>query len=119
MMGYSRTLPTVYAVEWEHDRIIKIGYSINQRWRNFVARGARVVTLMEFDDKVDALVFEQRAKAGLDAFCRPAFASADQAISRLGIGGGGWRECYRLPGDLTTREVLDQCNNEMEASNAR
>lgn len=96
-MTYKRTVPTVYAVLLPGE-IVKVGVSRVQRWRNFVARGAIVLELCEFpDDRAGAKAafrVESKLKAMLSEIYPYGFASAEEARPALGIGGGGWSECF-------------------------
>lgn len=113
-MGYKRTTHTIYAVAWPEINVLKVGYSENQRWRPFLLRGGEVVQLSEFDDVVSAFSFESVCHRALRRICRTAFESATPAVPFLGAAGGGWSECYRIPGDLTGRELLELCNIELD-----
>lgn len=117
-MGYARTMPTVYTVYWPHDRIVKVGYSAQTRWRAFQIRGANVLGLKEFQDAGDAFDFEYACQIGLRTVCRRAFNTAEDAVKHLGNGGGGYLECYLLPGDLMQSEVLDFIDSRLAAVHA-
>ena len=117
-MGYARTVPTVYTVNWPQDRIVKVGYSAQTRWRAFQIRGANLLGLMEFQTGGDALDFEYACQMGLKTVCRAAFNAAADAINYLGNGGGGYLECYLLPGDLMQSEVLAFIDSRLAAVHA-
>ena len=99
-MGYKRTTHTVYAVAIPGG-IVKIGYSAGQRWRNFVARGARVLWLVEFPDTLagcrEALEYESAVHRWMSERFPPGYASKAEANAALGIGGAGFKECYAVP----------------------
>jgi len=105
-MSYKRTVPTVYAVVFPDLHILKVGYSGGQRWRNFVARGAEVLELIEFDDTEEAHAFEGSTHQYLRSRLGPGFRSANDAEPHLGIGGGGWGETYLVPHGINPRQVL-------------
>lgn len=110
------TRPTVYFVCWYEARVVKVGYSDQSRWRVFRPRGGEVVALKSFERVRDALDFEGACHAALQTCCRPAFRSKQDAIDSrlLGAGGGGWMECFRMPGDLTDLEMLEYCDMALE-----
>jgi hypothetical protein len=95
-MGYKPVDPTVYVVSWDADRVVKVGYSDRQRWRPFVIRGGRLVSLTSFDAFMDASNLEQDVHAVLRRHFRGAFGSARDAVPYLGSGGSGYLECYRM-----------------------
>ncbi len=109
-MTYKATKPTVYIVHWPEIRVIKAGFSCNQRWRPFVLRGAVIVDLIEFDCSSDAFAFEDVVDHALRAVCEPAFRTAADAEPHLGGRGGGWLECYPLPEGTAPMDILTQAD---------
>lgn len=105
-VSYHKTRPTVYAVIFEDVRVLKVGISSGQRWRNFVARGATVLALEPFDDIEDARVFERRNHDHLASTLERGFATADDASPYIGIGGGGWTETYAVPEGVDPMDIL-------------
>ncbi|SIJ02156.1 Uncharacterised protein [Mycobacteroides abscessus subsp. bolletii] len=96
----------VYLVHWPEIHVMKAGCTSRKRWRKFVIRGAELVDLIEFDDCSDALDLESLALRGLSAHGPLAFGSAKESEPYLGRGGGGWRECYRIPEGIQPMELL-------------
>jgi hypothetical protein len=100
-MTYKRTVPTVYFVALPGGAV-KVGMSMVQRWRNFVARGAEVIALCELPDTprgvLDGYELESHLHALLRCRMEPAFTSGEEAKAALGNGGSGWKECYRTDG---------------------
>lgn len=99
----------VYLVHWPEIGVMKAGCTSRRRWTAFIARGAEVVDLVEFDDVADAYAFESVVHAGL-AVHGLGFQNAAAAEPYLGSEGGGWCECYRVPEGMTPMEVL--CSTE-------
>lgn len=107
---YKRTRSTVYFVWWPGQRVLKVGYSLFQRWRAFELRGAELLALKEFDNDADAWDSEDLCHQALRAVCRAAFLEGAEATALLGGAGGGWAECFRVPGDLMGCELLAFCD---------
>lgn len=101
-----RHKPTVYAVHWPEINVFKVGFSEYRRWRAFEARGANVLDLMMFDHFKEAFDFELACHLAMSEVCRSAFKSGQEAACYLGSRGGGYKECYRVPGDLMPNEIL-------------
>jgi hypothetical protein len=110
---------TIYVVVWPSIRVVKVGYSGRKRWRSFQNRGAELLALKDFDDCTTAFHFEDACHMGLRATCRYAFQSASEAEPYLGNKGGGYLECFRIPGDLTTGEVLEYIDYQLESIHAQ
>ena len=117
---YSRTKPTVYAVYWPEINVFKVGFSEHQRWRMFVLRGAKILGLLDnFDSFSQALNFEDACHLALWPTCRPGFSSAKEAAPYLGASGGGYVECFRVPGDLMPSEILLFIDTQLEVLHAQ
>lgn len=115
-MTYKRTVPTAYAVFFEHGRVLKVGISGQQRWRNWLARGARLVGTVEFADVTDARLFEEASHQFLRSHLERAFASREDQTAFTGIVGGGWTEFYRVPSDINPEEVLREIDKHRDNS---
>jgi hypothetical protein len=97
----------VYAVFWPDINVFKIGITNRKRWGSFVSRGAKLLaTLDNFENGSQALDFERACHIVSSEVCRPAFTSSAEATPYLGNGGGGYLECFRVPGDLMPSEIL-------------
>lgn len=118
-MGYARTKDTVYVVHWPEINVFKVGYSAQQRWRSFVLRGANVLKLMEFDTSTEAFLVEGGCHAALWEVSRSPFQTPLEAAPYLGNGGGGYVECFKVPGDLMASEILEYIRTLLGASNAQ
>jgi hypothetical protein len=111
---------TVYAVHWPEINVFKVGISERKRWRTFVNRGANVLAIMDdFDDYIGASDFEAACHFAAESVCRPAFTSAREAVSYLGNHGGGYMECYRVPGDLMPSEILRFLDSQLAVLHAQ
>lgn len=106
-MGYKRTQATVYIVYWPDIRVVKAGYSYNQRWRAFERRGAVIVDLVPCEDWRDAFALEHLVDRALQRACRKRpFRSAEEATPYLGNRGGGYLECWHLPAGVSPMDIL-------------
>jgi hypothetical protein len=84
----------VYFVRWP-DGVMKVGSaSKRSRWRVFVCRGASLLKLLSFDDYDQALDAETSAHEWMSTHHQHAFKDRFEAAPYLGVGGGGWTECY-------------------------
>lgn len=113
---------SVYAVCWPEIKVFKIGTSDNhrRRWRAFLNRGATLLGLKDVSDLgISDYDFEGVCHDVLKEVCRPAFRSAVEAVPYLGGQGGGWLECYRIPGDLMPSEILPFVDYRLEALSAQ
>lgn len=104
-MGYKQTDHIVYIVHWPQINVFKVGSSDHQRWRAFALRGAKIIKLTRFDCPSCGYKFEGACHRAIWDVCRPAFGNATEALPYLGGTGGGYRECFRLPGDLSPWEI--------------
>jgi hypothetical protein len=96
--------PTVYVVAWP-DGVVKIGWTMyDRRWKNFVARGARLVRLYRDGD----IHLEEVIQRWVAERYPAAFSSKAESLKYLG-GYGGWTECFKVPvgriDDLFPEEV--------------
>ncbi|WP_349318876.1 hypothetical protein [Mycolicibacterium canariasense] len=105
-MTYQATKHTVYIVHWPDLGIVKVGYSLHQRWRTFVNRGAVVVDLVEVDSRGDGYALEALVLAAFAKRCGPAFESQPEADPYLAGRGAGWRECFKLPAGVSPMDIL-------------
>lgn len=105
-MGYKHHESACYLVAWDEERIIKAGYSHCQRWRKFVARGARLIGVDYFTSTHDAFVLETALDAHLRSVGYLAFEDKWAAEPYLGTYGGGWMECLRVP---CVADAVEEC----------
>lgn len=105
-MTYQATKHTVYIVQWPALGVVKIGYSLHQRWRAFLIRGAEVVDLVEVDSAADGYALETVVLGAFRQRCAPGFTTPDEADPYLGGRGAGWRECFRLPEGVAPMSIL-------------
>lgn len=111
---------TVYAVHWPEINVFKIGFSERQRWKAFVNRGANVIGLLDdFAAGTSGYDFEYACHLVSSEVCRPGFKSAEEAAPYLGGRGGGYMECYRVPGDLMPSEIVGFVNSELASFHAQ
>lgn len=88
-------VPTVYVVAWPDQEIVKAGYTTNERWKPFVARGGVVLKIERYTTGAEALQRERYLENALMAEFERAFMEKSQALPLLGSGGAGYSECYR------------------------
>jgi len=112
---------TVYAVYWPELNAFKVGSSTlqRQRWRTFTNRGAVLLGLKSLAPDISDYDFESVCHDVLRPVCRPAFNTADDARPYLGGSGGGYVECYCVPGDLMPSEILPFIDSQLEAFSAQ
>ena len=111
--------PTVYAVHWPDINVFKIGFSERKRWRAFLNRGANLIGLLDdFANASEGYDFEYACHIVSSEVCRPGFESSVEARPYLGGSGGGYVECYRVPGDLMPSEILHFVNSRLAAFHA-
>lgn len=109
-MSRKRVAPSVYAVAWDAEQVVKIGFSEYQRWRHFIGRGGRVIAVKTFADVISALVAEETCHDLLRSLSYPCpFRSAVESVPYMGSGGGGWRECYRMSAEKALRALEAAC----------
>lgn len=110
---------TVYAVHWPEINVFKIGFSERRRWRAFVNRGANLIGLLDdFANASEGYDFEHACHIVSREVCRPGFRTAAEANPYLGNAGGGYVECYQVPGDLMPTEILDFVNSRLAVFHA-
>lgn len=112
---------SVYAVYWPEINVFKIGTSERRRsrWRGFVNRGAVVLGVVDPSPGISDYTFEDACHLAIQDCCRPAFGTAQQAVPYLGGQGGGWLECFRVPGDLMPSEILPFVDSRLEVLSAQ
>lgn len=118
-MTYKRTKPTVYTVYWPAINVFKVGFSEHQRWRTFVNFGAQILDLEEFDTTTDGYAYEDACHMVLWPICRPGFDTAAEAMPYLAGQGGGYVECFKVPGDLMPGEIIPFIDSQLEVFCAR
>lgn len=86
-----------YVVAWP-DHIVKAGFAgESRRWKHFVGKGAELLAVYAFQNALNAMFLENHAHELMSYLGVPAFDEKSQSIPYLGLSGGGWMECYRLP----------------------
>jgi hypothetical protein len=113
---------SVYAVYWPEINVFKVGTSEShrRRWRTFINRGAILLGLKDFKGfSFSDYDFEGVCHDVLSDVCRRGFNTSAEAVPYLGGQGGGWLECYRVPGDLMPSEILDFLDSRLEVLSAQ
>lgn len=87
--------PTLYVAVWDDQRIIKPGFTMARRWRDWEIRGARIAQRQEFNHYSRALDAETAAHSFLRHWWPMAFSSRDDSRSLMGTC-GGWMEAFRV-----------------------
>lgn len=90
-MSWARHPLCLYVVAWP-DGVFKVGITERRRWRGFELRGAELLYLKATPD---ACEIETAIHEHLRLAADPAFQTSAEAVSHLGVGGGGYLECYR------------------------
>lgn len=107
------SLPAVYLVGWDQQLILKAGFaSQKRRWRRFELRGAKIYGLGWSRAALDVeLAVHSFLRFGMPE----AFETCEAAAPYLGVGGGGYLECFRAPDYPTYRFAIEQCLDIMHA----
>jgi hypothetical protein len=91
---------TLYAVTWEAEGIVKLGFTDNLHRRRKAFPAARLILALTFPDSITGYDFEIRANRVAFRTWPRAFASRGSAASFLPPVGRGYLECYRTtPGE--------------------
>jgi hypothetical protein len=105
----------VYLVYWPQIRVLKVGFASDKsRWRAFCIRGANLLAVKEFDNSTEGYAFEDACHMALGTVCRRAFNKSEEAVPYLGGRGGGYVECYSVPGDLMESELMEFIDNQLK-----
>jgi len=105
----------VYLVHWPEIRVFKVGFaSHHRRWRAFCIRGANLVAVKSFEDHRSGYAFEDACHLSLTKVCRAAFDAPEDARPYLGGQGGGYVECFKVPGDLMESELMAFIDMQLE-----
>ena len=110
-MSYPMNGPNVYAIYFRSAGVMKVGHSMGERWRSWVARGAELAATYEFEFIEDARAIERYIHESLDTYLPRAFANSGEAKALTGIAAGGWTEFYRLPAYLEPADILTALQN--------
>lgn len=87
--------PTLYVAVWDDQRIIKPGFTMARRWRDWENRGARIAIKQEFSHYSRAFKVESATQSFLGHWWPLAFSSRVDSLPLMGTC-GGWREAYRV-----------------------
>jgi hypothetical protein len=85
----------IYVIGWAaDDPFVKVGMSVNQRWRAFVKRGGQPALILRVPAD-DVAKFERLCHAVMGFEANPRFPRPGDAAKYLGGSGAGFSECYR------------------------